>query len=423
MASDERVERDTAEEEDVPDLLPLLLPAAPLPALAALGLHFSRRLFAGWVKQPSPCCGAASLAGAVNALLRLPRSDARALDHRFVLSLYRRMFRELLQKKISSFERRLQGSFREVLALVEEELAAEGRTLGARKARNVSAKLLGVVVQRILRRPSLPSAWRLIAEMETPEPIIEEEEDEGARNGVIVVSAEVSVRTSFRMDDEAEDRDEEAEEAEGEGNPDKGSSWNWKRDFRTILKNLNGYRKLSDETCPSTACIGSMTLVNCVKAMVEAANTHPFIEATFLMGIRIGRKSALPIPVSHSDDEKTVATQWDKLRSAFAETDSVLLFHLRNHYALIFALREYSIDDEGELVREVLTARKGQRPNVWIDFEGVRAIVLEWAGYNILKLSLRNASPLPDFQDFKFEIMAGVEEDIEEETELKDGFW
>lgn len=36
--------------------------------------------------------------------------------------------------------------------------------------------------------------------------------------------------------------------------------------------------------------------------------------------------------------------------------------------------------------REVLTARRGQRPSAWLDFEECRRIMLNWPGYRILWL-------------------------------------
>lgn len=72
---------------------------------------------------------------------------------------------------------------------------------------------------------------------------------------------------------------------------------------------------------------------------------------------------------------------------------AVLIFHLKNHYALIFALREWDEAAEGRRVRQVLTARKAQRPTAWIDFEEVRDVVLSWQGYKVLSLSLRRARP------------------------------
>ena len=50
----------------------------------------------------------------------------------------------------------------------------------------------------------------------------------------------------------------------------------------------------------------------------------------------------------------------------FAAAGSALIFHLKNHYALIYALREWTSD--GKRVRQLLCARKGQRPSAWVDW-------------------------------------------------------
>lgn len=48
---------------------------------------------------------------------------------------------------------------------------------------------------------------------------------------------------------------------------------------------------------------------------------------------------------------------------------TALILHLPNHYALVFGLREYTRAD-GSRVREVLSARRKQKPKEWFDFEG-----------------------------------------------------
>ena len=125
---------------------------------------------------------------------------------------------------------------------------------------------------------------------------------------------------------------------------------------------------------------------------------------------------------------------WNQLlpKSVSSHTPpQVLIFHLTNHYALIFALREWrstygpkvghndastgascrvdatlpAPDEdtqsaygesgppntrqhvgcaEGGWTRQILTARKGQRPTSWINFEEAREIMLAWDGYKIL---------------------------------------
>ena len=58
----ESVEMDTIESEEIPDILSIILPSN-FSSLSIFSFSFNRRVFDGWVKQPSACCGAASVAG------------------------------------------------------------------------------------------------------------------------------------------------------------------------------------------------------------------------------------------------------------------------------------------------------------------------------------------------------------------------
>ena len=52
-------------------------------------------------------------------------------------------------------------------------------------------------------------------------------------------------------------------------------------------------------------------------------------------------------------------------------------------------MRQYTIRDEKnrkcvKLVRELLTARKGQRPRHWISWDDAHATLNSWVGYKIM---------------------------------------
>lgn len=86
------VERDLDQpEDDAAALLALLLPP-PAPTLPlqhhSFALAYNAALLHGWVKQSSPACAAASLAGACNALGRLPRSAAGAWTQERIVPVY-----------------------------------------------------------------------------------------------------------------------------------------------------------------------------------------------------------------------------------------------------------------------------------------------------------------------------------------------
>lgn len=113
------------------------------------------------------------------------------------------------------------------------------------------------------------------------------------------------------------------------------------------------------------------------------------ISARLFMGKKKTSKSKVDVPLSRKDSDATIANQWDTLKGLLMRLDHVLLFHLTNHYALIFASREWWDESKQMPVRQLLTARRGQRPTAWITFEEAREIMLGWEGYKIMAISSR----------------------------------
>jgi len=101
---------------------------------------------------------------------------------------------------------------------------------------------------------------------------------------------------------------------------------------------------------------------------------------------KVGSKDGY-VNLTKKDNEEEIERQWGKVRSFASAPGKVLLSHHKNHYALVFACREYLVVGEGGGMfkhRECFTARKGQRPTEWIEFKELRDTYLSWEGYKLM---------------------------------------
>jgi len=170
----------------------------------------------------------------------------------------------------------------------------------------------------------------------------------------------------------------------------------WKTEFGELFAKKKGARRLRKEK-PHTGEIGSWGLKQAAEDLTLQRGCDALSVHTLL-----GRKSNLKVEVQmeKADDAEAIEKQWGVLKAAFGKPHSVLLFHLTNHYALIFAWREWHEEDAEiagaqKVRRQILTARKGQRPTVWMDWEEARSIMLGWSGYHILQFQRRPGSAQP----------------------------
>jgi hypothetical protein len=171
------------------------------------------------------------------------------------------------------------------------------------------------------------------------------------------------------------------------------ATWNWRFELAGIFNKEKGLKRLEHPTLPSTTIIGNWGILEGTLRLSEQRGLGSSgFQSTLLMGKKVSKKSKIEAPLSATDSDEKIAQQWNVLRSAFQRDDSVLLFHLKNHYALIYALKEWVEDGSasgGEVVhkRQILTARRGQRPSAWIDFEEARSCMVGWEGYKIMLMS------------------------------------
>ena len=67
------------------------------------------------------------------------------------------------------------------------------------------------------------------------------------------------------------------------------------------------------------------------------------------------------IKVSNADSDEKVAEQWRSVQRQFSLPSCILIFHLTNHYALVYALREW-VDPESGMSNQNLHCALSELP-------------------------------------------------------------
>ena len=183
----------------------------------------------------------------------------------------------------------------------------------------------------------------------------------------------------------------------------------------SVLKARAGLEKLRRDK-PSTAAFGNAEVMRVFRRLVETnlndtraneteTENRLVFSARVAFGIKTKTRPSLEAAIakhasSDADVETTRAShEWRALRALFARPGVFLVSHHANHYAPVYALRERREEnangDDARVglreTREMLTARRGQRPAVWIPWEEARATMRRWSGYGIMAFERREA--------------------------------
>lgn len=426
-------EKDTDETEEISqNVFDYLLPTGTLPtSYSKFGLHLNRNLIDGWVKQPSPCCAAASVAGAWNALASLHRSDTLALNHEIVLNLFKSIFRVHIHERKVSFERSLGATVDPILEAIEIILENKGKKIGGKKGEGATKRsILAAVKSAVISYHKGKPSDSLQHEGCKDSPSSKDEFSSRSSNTQrqqrhplacmydLVIGEDERLLDDVTYDIDQEDAGEKSEDDEIGGDEDgavirigdhhhhvsnssahliSSSTWNWKKDLIELIDKISGLRKLQ-QSKPSTAAIGNWGIMSAVTRLSQVSGLGDNVSARLFMGKKNTPRTKIDRPLLKKERNMAdvIQSHWDALRNTFSAPNTVLLFHLKNHYALIFALREWIA--EGKFVRQLLTARRGQRPTVWLDFEEAMDIMLGWSGYKMLALTVADRS---DYVDLK----------------------
>ncbi|KAH9111805.1 hypothetical protein AeMF1_013765 [Aphanomyces euteiches] len=353
------VEVDEADSGTKEDLKPGELESLVLPENWLFYPQFacahSKRAYDGWVKQPSPCCAAASLAGALNVVYGMSRNLSKSLSHSDIMSFYRTHFQE----------RHLQHKLQLETALGTSLDGLEYAMLVSLEAKQLQyggvgpAKLTKTLVRQCLHD--------CVKDNTTNDP------------GMKTLKEHLSQDSETFV---AEEWDSNAMEF---SNP-MSSEW-WMFNLTIYFHRMDGLAKLTRPEKPSTAICGNATVLDAATSIHNTGRTAPGTKLT--SALFMGKKApGCQVAISTTDSPMTQTQAWKQLWSKFTDDRTALIVHLKNHYALIFALREWN--DNSKWTRQVLTARRGQRPTTWIDWDELRTTMLSWSGYKILSFTLED---------------------------------
>lgn len=475
----EVIEQDSQDIEDIPNLLEFLLPSSVIMnTCSQFSLHYKRTIFDSWQKQPSACCGAASVAGAWNALSHMDRRNSNSLNHRDVLKVYEDIFTDIIEKKVRSFDRSICSTSQStsIKTFLEVELPVElakvGRSIGGKKGFEATKKSVFNAIKSLACNCIKIEGSRVndditgsnsgngsVSRIDSKEEEVKDDRSSyynSTNRNIISVFIELyeldgvdlrvlnndtsAVTSTSSTGDENECKDDgnndgsdDDADADGDGDGDvdsnncdavklkkagiSGSSsskvWDWKTDVINIIQNMAGLKKLRDSR-PSTAAVGNWAIISCIQRLSEVTALGSCVKARLFMGKKRLSKQKIDVALSKKDSEDVIKSQWDTLCNSFNHTNTVFLFHLKNHYALIFALREWADDGSGcgscngttdvkrtVVTRQLLTARKGQRPSAWIDFNEARDTMINWEGYKIIAIKYDSSLDYKEMRNYK----------------------
>lgn len=365
-------------------VLPSIVPSSY--RYARVSQCYSPSLMHGWVQQPSPCCAAASIASACNALHFKQRNDPSGsmclLDALTILQSVTESSMQSIRQRISSLAHQL-----DVSAMEDETMERLQQTFPAYiDARASDAlKALRELCNTKIAHPATSTEhkqYRALRDAVWPK---DDTECDLATE-----------RTSFPLSDAIASHNAGYNTIAGTDGNEAGDdllvfetqpACNPKDDVTELLRKRIGLERLRLPERPRTAVIGNWGILNSTKHMTST-------RCEVLLA-KTGKGKHVRRSVSSKDSQSKIGEQWNLLFAALNDENTVLIFHLSNHFAPLYAARSYYDAESAEWSREVLTARKGQKPKSWLAFSEVRSQLLKWGGHAIMALSICTPSNLP----------------------------
>ncbi|EDQ89122.1 uncharacterized protein MONBRDRAFT_25737 [Monosiga brevicollis MX1] len=268
-------ERDTDAGEDI-NLSELLFGpnASGPPSEVVASFAYNTFLLNGWVKQSSPACAAASVAGAYNALQRIGRHDPKALQQADLVEVLKGILRTRLTTHAAKFHADVGCSVEPLAQALQAHLAAQDKSLGMKWPRQARAKTIKEVLRTILQdiategnadNPLFPLANAVAYEAggEENQAAVGNSEEEDDDTDAKVDGVEIF------LPGQAADRPVPAATVDQDGAPlPHRISPLWRKSFLQYCNNLGGLEKLERER-PSTGFFGTWGILGAVRRLAD----------------------------------------------------------------------------------------------------------------------------------------------------------
>jgi hypothetical protein len=130
-----------------------------------------------------------------------------------------------------------------------------------------------------------------------------------------------------------------------------GTANSWKANLTEMFKKLGGIEKVTHPVKPSTGPFGNWGILGAVSRVSDADTSGWTFKAKVVMGKKkVGKnKDDGYYGLTRKDGEEEIENQWCFLKGCAGKVGKCLISHHKNHYALIFACREYEVRGEGML--------------------------------------------------------------------------
>ena len=289
-------------------------------------IYQNNNAISGYVEQNSPCCAAAVVSGCLNSLAEINNLNPLAVKNQEVLDLYASIFYQRIYKYEKSFK-----NFDKLFNLIDDYLEDK-----LTKDKKGLCKKIDLLIYQKIRKidKSIENNWINLRKFYL--------RNDYPDNSLLSIGKYLFIQDKRCLSN-----------------------------FRNLVTNIRRYKLLTKER-PSTAPIGNWGILKVINIIGQQLDIEDFLRSKTLLNL-----SDLNYP----------GLAWKRIKETFLSPKTILIFHLKNHYSLIYSLKEVYDEDNNLKDCLLLISKKGQSPKNWVNLDFVIDTIKGWKGYNIIAVN------------------------------------